>query len=517
MTLQEMIARQRQLTETARQERRNLTAEEQTEFDSLQRQIDEAINNPVPDGAPAAGNRGQTGAPAALGEGAETGEEAQRAALAERARIREITDLCARFGMDAEPFVSRGDTMAQVREAVLGQLERNGAPLSARVTEDEEDKKRAAIVDGILLRNNIAIANPAVGAGDFRGASLRMIAAHCMATEEGGNERNYYMMNPNELFEETMRRSFYNPTSAFPAIMDQTIRKAYTEGHKTAPVTFDQFTTRGTLTDFKKADNYYVQGSFGEFLEVPENGELKHTVPTDEKLPQRQLKTYGRQFTMSRQAFINDDMGVVTTLPARAAKAARTTINTQVYRILTGNPKIHDGKVLFSSDHKNLLAKGSGITQEAVQSMILALGGHKRKMDGAEQAIIIRPAVLVVPLGYKFKMYTLFNSATVSASGDVNPLYQYKDSIRIVEDATLNAQIASGPIPWFLVGDTNDTDFIQVDYLNGQDIPNIRRMEVPGQLGFVWDVYGDWGITVLDYRGAVKNPGIEITSPIALA
>lgn len=519
MTLQEMIARQRQLTETARQERRNLTAEEQAEFDSLQRQIDDAPGAPVAGGsAPApSGNRGQGEPPVTPEGGAGAGEEAQRAALAERTRIREITGLCARFGIDSEQFISRGDTMAQAREAVLGQLERNGAPLSARVTEDEEDKKRAAIVDGILLRNNIAIENPAAGAGDFRGASLRMIAANCMAAEEGGDKRNYYMMNPNELFEETMRRSFYNPTSAFPAIMDQTIRKAYAEGHKTAPVTFDQFTTRGTLTDFKKADNYYVQGSFGEFLEVPENGELKHTVPTDEKLPQRQLKTYGRQFTMSRQAFINDDMGVVTTLPARAAKAARTTINTQVYRIMTGNPKIYDGKVLFGSDHRNLLAKGSGITQEAVQSMILALGGHKRKLDGAEQAIIIRPAVLVVPLGYKFKMYTLFNSATVSASGDVNPLYQYKDSIRIVEDATLNAQITSGPIPWFLVGDTNDTDFIQVDYLNGQDIPNIRRMEAPGQLGFAWDVYGDWGITVLDYRGAVKNPGIEITSPIALA
>lgn len=51
--------------------------------------------------------------------------------------------------------------------------------------------------------------------------------------------------------------------------MDQTIRKAYVEGHKTAPVTFDQFTSRGTLTDFKKADNYYIQCSFGEFLEVP--------------------------------------------------------------------------------------------------------------------------------------------------------------------------------------------------------------------------------------------------------
>ena len=344
-----------------------------------------------------------------------------------------------------------------------------------------------------------------------------MIAANCLADENGENSRNYYMMDPNELFNETMRRSYYNPTSAFPAIMDQVINKAYVEGHRTAPVTFDRFTTKGTLSDFKKADNYYIQGGFGEFLEVPEGGELKHTLPTDEKLPQRQLKTYGRQFTMSRQAFINDDMGVITTLPARAAKAARTTINTQVYKILTGNPKIYDSQNLFSAGHKNLLAEGTGITQKAVQSMILALGGHTKTMDGTDQAIIIRPAVLVVPLGYQFAMYTLFNSATISASGDVNPLYQYRDTIRIVEDATLNAQVKTGAIPWFMVGDTNDIDFIQVDYLNGQEIPNIRRMEAPGQLGFVWDVYLDWGITVLDFRGAVKNPGVAVSSPIALA
>lgn len=505
MTLQEMIARQRQITEGARAEGRSLTEEEQREFDNLQSQIDEELQRSA--------NGNGRGVPSD-GNGADAG---QQAALRERSRIREISALCQRFGIDPETYISRGDTLDQVREAVLEQLQRNSAPISARVTEDEGDKKRSAMVDGILLRNNIRVENPAAGAGDFRGASLRMIAANCLADEEGGNARNYYMMDPNELFEETMRRSFYNPTAAFPAIMDQVINKAYVEGHKTAPVTFDQFTTKGTLSDFKKADNYYVQGGFGEFLEVPENGELKHTVTEDEKLPQRQLKTYGRQFTMSRKAFINDDMGVITTLPARAAKASRTTINSQVYKILTGNPKIYDGKTLFVADHKNLLAKGTGITQEAVQSMILALGGHRKKIDGTEQAIIIRPAVMVVPLGYKFAMYTLFNSATISASGDVNPLYQYRDMIRVVEDATLNAQVASGAIPWFLVGDTNDTDFIQVDYLNGQEIPNIRRMEAPGQLGYVWDVYLDWGITVLDYRGAVKNPGIKVAAPIELA
>ena len=61
------------------------------------------------------------------------------------------------------------------------------------------------------------------------------------------------------------------------------------------------------------------------------------------------------------------------------------------------------------------------------------------------------------------------------------------------------------------------TDFVEVDYLNGQDIPNIRRSEVPGTLGFVWDIYLDWNVTVMDYRGAIKNPGVTVSLPVELA
>ena len=48
-------------------------------------------------------------------------------------------------------------------------------------------------------------------------------------------------------------------------------------------------------------------------------------------------------------------------------------------------------------------------------------------------------------------------------------------------------------------------------YLIVQETPTIRRMETPGQLGYVWDIWLDWGVTVVDYRGAVKNPGDKIT------
>ena len=72
-------------------------------------------------------------------------------------------------------------------------------------------------------------------------------------------------------------------------------------------------------------------------------------------------------------------------------------------------------------------------------------------------------------------------------------------------------------MPWFLFGDKDDVDGIEVDYLNGHEIPNIRRMEAAGQLGFVWDIYLDWGIAVMDYRGIVKNPGKTVETKLELA
>lgn len=163
-----------------------------------------------------------------------------------------------------------------------------------------------------------------------------------------------------------LQRQYLTPTAAFPAILDNAIEKAYVAGHKQVPVTFDKWTKKGTLPDFKTHDNNYLAGPIGDFEEVPEGGELKNDRPTDAKLPTRKLKTYGKQFTLTRQAFINDDIGLVTSLPARHAAAARRTINRQCYEILMKNPKIYDDKVLFSADHKNLLKTGTGITKEAL-------------------------------------------------------------------------------------------------------------------------------------------------------
>jgi hypothetical protein len=513
------FARQQELVNAAKTAGRDLTAEEQSEFDTLQREIDALTSEIEAEERQAQASQAQTQAtqpePAAPTVNAEA--DTQRAVAAERERIRSIGALCREFGMEADAYIQNGSSLETVRAAVLEHVRQNGSPVPARasVESDEADKFRAAAADSIVMRSGMQLEHPADGAREMMGMSLRDLAIECLSTE---GETGLNRRNSDELYS-LLQRQFYNPTAAFPAILDNAINKAYVEGHKTVAVTFDQWTKKGSLKDFKTHDNNYIAGPVGEFLEVPEGGELKHDVFGDEKLPTRRLKTYGRQFTLTRQAFINDDIDLVTRIPAKYAASARKTINKQCYQILVNNPAIYDGTALFGKNHSNVLAKGTGITKEAVQGMILAL---QNQVDQFGESIIIRPATIVVPSGYMFDMYTLFFSPTINTDGNtqaVNPLYRYKDMITVIEDPTIN--VLSGGfgnvMPWWLLGAKEDTDFVEVDYLNGQEIPTIRRMEAPGSLGFVWDIYLDWGISVMDYRGAIKNPGIEVKNPIELA
>ena len=498
MNLAALIARQQAILNGAKAASRELTAEEQREFDDLQRQIDEL--------------KAKTGEEPQISE-----VEKQAERQAERQRCADISTLCREFNVSTENeknFIEKGKSIDEVRTFILDEVKKNGNPISTRVTvtEDERDKFRNAASDALLMRAGIELEKPADGANELRHMSLRDLAIECMKDTESGNLSR---MSSDEIFN-IAQRQFFNPTSAFPAMLDNAINKAYVEGHKKVAVTFDRITKKGTLKDFKIANNNYLAGPVGEFKRVPESGELKHDSYKDVKLPTRKLETYGRQFTLTRQAFINDDIDLITKMPARYAASARKTINTQVYEILVNNPAVYDGTVLFSKAHGNLVTTGTGITKESMQAMILALQAQKNEFG---EAIIIRPAKIVVPVGMSFEIYTLFNSPTINTTGNTqaaNPLYRYANQIEIIEDPTIN--VLSGgfgkAMPWFLLGAHDDTDFIQVDYLNGQEVPTIRRSEVPGTLGFIWDIYLDWGISVMDFRGAIKNPGVVIDNPL---
>ncbi len=368
----------------------------------------------------------------------------------------------------------------------------------------KRDFRRDA-AEGLLIRGGIPLENPSREAMWFSQMTLHDLAIECLEHDGMSGAR---CLSSDYIFEELSR------TVTFPAILDKVVEEAFAVGHRTAPVTFDQWTKKGTLKDFRPYGGNYPAGAAGEYVEVTEGSELGYNAPMVAKGPVRQLKTYGKQFIFSRQAFINDDIGCITQLPARYARAERKTINTQCYQILMDNPVIYDGKPLFDKDHYNLFVKGTGITEKAIRIMVDRLASYK---DESGQFIDIRPSVLIVPVGCAFEACNSLNSLAIH--GAANPFYQRCSQVKVVEDPTIN-QLAGGfgnAMPWWLVGAAEDTDFIEVDYLNGRETPRIRRTETMDQLGFVWNIYLDWGISVMDYRGAIKNPGIVVNSPIEMA
>ena len=490
MTREQILARQNELLEGARAAGRAMTADEIAEFDSLQRAL-EALANEQPETAPAA-----------------EAEDAQRAIQEERERISEITSLARSFDMDPAQAISDGTTVDQYRAHVLDQMMNQRRPVATgvQVGQDEGDKFRAAASDGLLMRAGVSPTAPAEGSQELRGTSLRDLAIECLS-REGRNVNELLRKDSTELFMDLCRQ-FYNPSAAFPAIMDQTIRKAIVELYNHVPTTFQQFTTKGSLSDFKEtADHEYVIGGVGDFLLVPENGEIKPDQPRTELLPQRKLDTYAKQFSMTRQAFVNDDIGFLTRVPGLYAQAAKKTIDKQVYNVLFNNPAIFDGVQLFHADHKNVIGVGTAPTQAAIQAAILQM---QKQVDQFGEPIYMTPRRIIVPVGYEFDLAVIFKSTQITGStnNDINPLYNYP--LEIIQSPLLNAMAGENACPWFLQADPSSARGIQVDYLNGQETPTVRRMETPGQLGFVWDIWLDWGISVRDFRGFVKNPGVAL-------
>lgn len=506
MTIQEMIARQQAIVSGARAAGRGLTAEEQNEFDNLQRQMDADGGNGTGDPAPTDGGARGADDPVSTDNG-----NSQRAVMEERQRSNDIIALCRQTGMDPDQYIRNGDSLDTVRAAAVTHMIQHGAPVGSRMNGGQGDNFRAAAVDAMLMRAGVPVENPTQGVDQFRGMSLRDLAIECMARDGEGTATSLLRMSKDDLFN-MAQRQFFSPTAAFPAILDNAIKKSIAHQYTHVPTTFQLWTSKGSVTDFKPTkDHSYLAGGAGEFLRVGENGELKHDTPKTDLLPQRKIDTYGRQFSMTRQAFINDDIGFITEVPGLYAASAKRTINKQVYKILMDNPAVFDGVPLFDTAHGNLIATGSKPSNEAIQAMMMKL---LMQTDPFGEAIMVQPAHIIVPVGYKFLMTTILSSPTINTEGNtqaVNPLYQYREQLNIVEDGTLNALAGAGkPVPWFMVGDKSYAKSLQVDYLNGQETPTIRRSEVPGQLGYVWDIWLDWGITAVDFRGIAKNPGVAI-------
>ncbi|ORM95725.1 ClpP-like prohead protease/major capsid protein fusion protein [Pantoea cypripedii] len=350
--------------------------------------------------------------------------------------------------------------------------------------------------------------------GNFTGDNIRQALMARAGYESRDSENPFNAMSMREyarmsLTERGIGVASYNPmqmvglalthgTSDFGNILLDVANKSILMGWDDAPETFEEWTKKGQLSDFKTAHRVGL-GGFPSLRQVREGAEYKY-VTTGDKGETIALATYGEIFSITRQAIINDDLNQLTDVPLKMGRAAKATIGDLVYAILTGNPKMSDGKALFSADHGNLARGGIDVTGLDAARQLM-----RRHKDGtSKRTLNIRPAFLLVPTALETLANQTVKSASVKGAdvnaGVINPIQNFAS---IIAEPRLDDDSAS---KWYLSA-AQGMDTIEVAYLNGVDAPYIDQMEGFNTDGIATKVRIDAGVAPLDYRGLVKSDG----------
>lgn len=445
-------------------------------------------NNPANPNNPAPAN--------AAGQG-ESGNQRSES----QSQAADIVDLATRHGMTerAAAWIREGRSLDQVREQILNSLAQRdeaGGGHHNRVTagEDESEKVRRAGVQVLLAR--ALVVDPEKksritvdGANPFRGLTLIEMAR---AALERAGVRTAGMSKL-----DVVGRAFTQSTSDFPILLETAMHKALQAAYATTSDTWSRWCKKGTVSDFRAHTRYRV-GSLGNLDPLTELGEFKHKAIPDGEKASITAGTKGNIVTISRQAIINDDLDSFLGLVSMLGRAANRTIEADAYAYLASNPTMSDSYALFSNEHGNLESAGAP-TVTTVDAARVKLASQKDVSNN--DYLDLRPDVFLSGLVYGSTGRVL-NSAEYDPD-TANKLQKPNICRGLFRDVVDTPRITDSK--WYLFADPNDAPVIEVAFLDGNDQPFLDMEEGFTVDGARYKARHDFGIAVIDYRGAVRN------------
>jgi ATP-dependent protease ClpP protease subunit len=290
--------------------------------------------------------------------------------------------------------------------------------------------------------------------------------------------------------------AFTHSISDFGGILADVAHKSMLKGWQDSPETFQQWTKKGTLPDFKTGIRAGLDG-FKSLREVRPGAEYKYATTSDRSEPIA-LATYGELFSIDRQAIINDDMSALTSIPQKMGAAASRTIGDLVYTVLLSKQKMGDGKTIFDAAHQNLISAALDIA-----GLSSARKTMRMQKNAAGAVLNIPPRFLLVPVELEDRATQLIRSTSLPDAQNSGVFNPYNDALTVVTEARLDADSLK---TWYLLAGQGE-DTIEVAYLDGIDTPYLDQQQGFTVDGVTFKVRIDAGVAPLDWRGLVKSDG----------
>jgi phage head maturation protease len=403
--------------------------------------------------------------------------------------------------------VARTKVMTALKAAAVPTVERHSPDI--RSGEDGLEKWCDQAEQALTQRMDLGPAEgrrereAAMSSNELAGMTLREIARDYLRAR---GER-VTGMSPERLVDKALRMpalvraQFSHSTSDFGNILGASAETALATGYQEAPETYAAWTRNVTMSNFR-AHTFTNLSLFGDLDTVTESAEYTAGTFSD-RAESATLTTYGKLFTISRQAIVNDDLNAFNDIPRKMGRASARKVGDLVYGVLTTDAVLSDqaGATLFNTTDGNLAASATVID---TANMSIARNALRTMTDPSGATLNIQPAYLLVPSAIETTAQVFLRTAA-APGGSNNDVNVFQNSMQLVVEPRLDADDVNA---WYVMGmPGGEVETVVVGWLNGRQEPFLEQEEGFSVDGMRYKVRIDCTAKALDWRGMYQNAG----------
>jgi len=289
--------------------------------------------------------------------------------------------------------------------------------------------------------------------------------------------------------------------------MGSAVEKVAIAAYEDTPQTWRSFCAVKSVPNFRTTTG--IRPTFGGNLEtLAPGGEVKHGTLGEETYDFA-VHTEAKMLRLTREAVINDDLGLIQDTGAGFGQMAMRSLSDCVWRvILAGVSTGH-----FAAGRANYLTGGTSVL--GIGGLTLAVAALRNQRDIQNNDLDLRPAALVVPSELEMIGRQLLESAEVLAVAAGDPMGNALKGLASLQVESRLSNLIKFPVGasasgWFLFAGPQASPVI-VAFLDGREQPTLEFYGLdndPQTLGVTWRIFHDYGAANADYRAGVRSDGV---------
>lgn len=253
--------------------------------------------------------------------------------------------------------------------------------------------------------------------------------------------------------------------------------------------------------DFKTHTLARLTGQY-KMEKVAPDGELPHAEISDQGFSIK-VDTYGRLVGLTRQDVINDDLGAFLDLPRQIGRGAALALESAFWAMVEAA-----NGTFFAAANGNVISGASSAF--GIGGLNAAIAKLRKQKDADGNPILARPRYVAIPPDLEADATQIYTSNVLLIAGSsdrtVAANNPHANKYEPVVSEFLTGNGASSV--WYLIADPADVPAFGVAFLRGQQTPIIEEAQPdPKYLGQLFRGYFDFGVALLDPRGAVRAAG----------